>query len=1321
MSNFSPGEIPPPQRPKTNYLLIVVPLAVLGVLMLLGLFGVGLFVVLERQGAFAPPPPRRPSESVAEKCQANAEAFGQGAAENDAEFDETGVLSALLHRTIQIATPEQADACFDFDRMYDEVCAQASLVPSALGRRKFKSDLQQTMARDRLFAKFQTTEIKRVKRLAGPDNLLVFSKHRKADGNDTKMRWWACRARGKWRWYDYEYLQISFRLTSVQAGMANSSPQQEAALDRLNKASDLIVESKFEEAGSELRATLGVRLPKAFDAQRHWELAIVHINSGNPEEALGEIDQAYAIESDLPILPMLRARAFNALGQFEEAEAQARSYIGELGSDDFGSYLLGTALAGMGKKDEAAEAFRSGFADNSSSSNNLVGLASVVGADGVQEIADRFARFERPKAHFSEIAAALVEQENAPALAAVIDRHRAIAPRDPHNDYYQGELHWMQQEYEQAAEAFRLALANSSETERVGCQKALRNSLLYAGKPAEAYRAMPDADDTFFTICNHLVTERDADGLDEVTSLHAERQPDDSWLPYFRGEAHLIRGQYEQAAAAFKPMLNAQLSDGARSSYHDEYLVAEINAGHPLEAYQAVPDAEEAFLKAANRLLSDRNPDDLEKLVSLHAERQPDDPYLAYFRGEVPYLRGQAAEAAAVFEPLLKKELPEGLREPCYREYLRCMFDLGEPIEAYRAVPDAAFAFEFVADILLDRWNGADQLEQLISAHSERLPDDPWLPYYRGRLLMARSQYDDAAELFAPLIGTAQDERLKAELAEACRAALTYGGKPQEAYAISLDHQTGFERTAAYLANQLDADNLAALIATREAEQADDPSLPYFKARLAAIGGDYRAAGILLTPAVAAAGDGENRTRMVDLLLDSLYQIHEAKTACNAVRPVEAFDFLASRLADDGDADLLDEVLMAYASEVANDPQLLYFRGRLAHLRGHDDEAAANLSAWIKNVAATDDGESLDTYLEAMADARRHVEAYQSAPDKSAALNVLADGLARDGQLDSLDALIDLHATDHADDPWLSYWRGRALLLRGKEDGALAAFQSVLKTASSGESPGLVPSTWREFLVIGKPLQAYAMSADPVAAFEYLGDVLLENRDLPRLQQLVAAHQADHADDPALAWLRGELLLADGKNAEAIDLLKPLLSDNETPDADRNEVVYRRAMVKAGRAQELYEAAQDKRSSFRELASELYEAGDTAGLASLLGAHRALEPHDPWLQFFAAQQLRLVHQFDDADRAFAAALADRETASLRWNLKTARIETRYEAGKAISAYEEIGPRLATLNELIDSCRNKRDAPQLEQLLTAHRERFPNDARLPGWGLELAGM
>ncbi|MGH7138904.1 MAG: tetratricopeptide repeat protein, partial [Pirellulales bacterium] len=650
-------------------MFIVVPLAVFGMVALLGVFAAGMFFVLQRNGAFAPPRPRPPAESVAEKQAANAEAFGKEAVSSDASPEEIDSLLLLLERATRVKTAEQVEACFDIERLYREAEAAATnreifRAPGAL--EGFREGVTGGFAKQALLANYVSAEIKRVKFLGSRDEAIVFSQHRTAEGLGAKMRWWVTRSRGKWKIYDFEDLDRGIRSSASVAAVIDTggkqglAPRQSEVVSAVTAANALLVQKQFDQVEELVRPTLDVPLPKAIAAWRLAQLAIVQTSRSNWEEVIDLVDRAAEDNPEMPALSMLRAQALNGLGRFEEAATEARKYIAELGGDDHGSFLLGTALAGMGRNDEAADAFRQGLDAYSSSVDNLVGLAGVLPDEAVAEIADRFAVFRRPTASFVDVASQLTTNDNVAALAAVVEKNCELAPRDPHNDYYQGELHWHRAEYDQAAEAFGRALAKLPEDERLSCQKAKRNSLLYAKKPVEAYHAMPDGDDTFLAICNYLVQNRDADGLDQMTALHAKRKPDDSWLPYFRGEALMLREHYDEAATIFRPMLHAELPEGMRSSYQDEYLAAEIKAGRPLEAYQAVPDATDAFLDAANRLLHDRNTGDLERLVALHAERKPDDPYATYFRGEVFYLRGQTAEAVTVWEPLLASELPAG-------------------------------------------------------------------------------------------------------------------------------------------------------------------------------------------------------------------------------------------------------------------------------------------------------------------------------------------------------------------------------------------------------------------------------------------------------------------------------------------------------------------------------------------------------------------------------------------------------------------------------------------------------------------------------------
>jgi tetratricopeptide (TPR) repeat protein len=262
-----------------------------------------------------------------------------------------------------------------------------------------------------------------------------------------KARWWVARSRGKWKIYDFEVLEKGVRSSvNIAAAMDETgphgfTPRYFEAMSAAHEAAGLLGQGEFDQAEQKLRATLDVPLPKPLAAWRLSQLAIVETSRNHWDEVLDLTSRAAELNPDMPLLLKHRAQALNGLGRFQEAAAEAREYIAELGGDDHGSFLLGTALAGMEKNDEAADAFREGLDDYSDSVDNLVGLAGVLPGEQMQEVADRFSQFEQPEARFSEVADQLVTQENATALAAVLERNRELAPLDPHNSYYEGELH----------------------------------------------------------------------------------------------------------------------------------------------------------------------------------------------------------------------------------------------------------------------------------------------------------------------------------------------------------------------------------------------------------------------------------------------------------------------------------------------------------------------------------------------------------------------------------------------------------------------------------------------------------------------------------------------------------------------------------------------------------------------------------------------------------------------------------------------------------------------------------------------------------------
>lgn len=450
MTDDSTGDIPHVHPTKSNFLLIVIVLGAFGMMVLLAALSGGAYFLLDRNGVFARPRQPRPAASLAEKRQANVEAFGKDAAKSDANPEENEEFLSLLKRVARIKTPEQVEECFDVKRFYQEVETTASnkqIFHEAEAFEGFREGFTGKLAERSLLRKFAFSEIKRVKFIGGRDDAIVYSQHRSADGVGLKMRWWAGRSLGKWKIYDYEEFVTGVRCSAKMAAvMDGTGPQgvtsrQLEATSAAAQAATLAAQQQFDQAEQKIRSTLDVPLAKPLAAMRLAQLAIVERSRSNWDEVLEFTRRAAEFNPDMPMLPMLRAEALNGLERFEEGAAEARKYIAELGGDDYGSFLLGTALAGMEKYDEAADAFREGLGVYSDSVDNLVGLAGVLPEDQMHEVADRFSRFEQPAARFREVAAQLVTQENATALAAVLERNRELAPLDPQNSYYEGELH----------------------------------------------------------------------------------------------------------------------------------------------------------------------------------------------------------------------------------------------------------------------------------------------------------------------------------------------------------------------------------------------------------------------------------------------------------------------------------------------------------------------------------------------------------------------------------------------------------------------------------------------------------------------------------------------------------------------------------------------------------------------------------------------------------------------------------------------------------------------------------------------------------------
>jgi hypothetical protein len=116
----------------------------------------------------------------------------------------------------------------------------------------------------------------------------------------------------------------------------------------------------------------------------------------------------------------------------------------------------------------------------------------------------------------------------------------------------------------------------------------------------------------------------------------------------------------------------------------------------------------------------------------------------------------------------------------------------------------------------------------------------------------------------------------------------------------------------------------------------------------------------------------------------------------------------------------------------------------------------------------------------------------------------------------------------------------------------------------------------------------------------------------------------------------------------------------------------------------------------------------------LIELHRQRRPDDVMLHFFTGQAEMLDDEYDRAEEAFAAGMARRPDEPVLELFRGWRVYARFQAGKGLSAYGEIGPARATFNQLAQLFLEDDDVEQLDVLLAAHRQADPDDGNLFRW-------
>lgn len=333
-------------------------------------------------------------------------------------------------------------------------------------------------------------------------------------------------------------------------------------------------------------------------------------------------------------------------------------------------------------------------------------------------------------------------------------------------------------------------------------------------------------------------------------------------------------------------------------------------------------------------------------------------------------------------------------------------------------------------------------------------------------------------------------------------------------------------------------------------------------------------------------------------------------------------------------------------------------------------------------------------------------------PDVPAFAALKATSLQRLGRFGESRKELDAYRRVLGEDAAWRCLEARALAGTGNtEAGARLLLAGLERDANSEEcwaAYGLLLPRERK-AELGKLLDRHRPSRD---MFSAMAERFFEEGDADALEVVsnAFAQQLPQEVEPCLYGARACFVRREfAKGAEMLGTLRERV-DKETWE-DEFELEHRLALCDAKKWTEAYALASNPSLAFRQIAERLETEEDLSPLAALAELHREKDPDDPWLDYVSGVLLTSEGKFDQAEVEFKAG-ADRVTLEEdREIFRVARVEARYAAGQALSAYARIPPRTRTFAQLADVCFEEEEPDLLENLIEAHRTHFPKDPRL----------
>jgi len=920
---------------------------------------------------------------------------------------------------------------FDPERMFDELIVQDVVPRPMLSNRQacvreMRRGLSAAFAKQAPLLAWTSTDVRSMRRL-GDKEAVIIARHRTAEGDTLKFRWFFSHRSGQWRIYDSEDLDVGMRMSATMGLLMQEGPNRVHEMARANIAVRdallAIVQEDPDAAEKKLKEVANIRLPRPLEAVRLLTSAKLHMLRGQHEEAIEVVQQARKLQPEMPILDLVEGMSLNYLGKWDKALPLLETYRDLLGDDDVVGTQVAIALRGVRRFPDAAAAYRKALDYNPKNADALLGLLlCLTPQDRRDDIPARFARLDKPQEQLATFFEDLEENKDATGLEQIAQAVQQLDPDFALADYYVALARAWAGKADEAMPPFRAALKKEQNVERRrSWSESFYQAMSAAGKALEAYAGAPDARDAFLTLAAELKKGHRTEDLQELAAVHARKHANDPWLLLYQGEVLVADEAYAHAEKKFTDGL-ARVPAGANlEMFRASRVLARYHTGRPLSAYEDIGPQHATFAQLSQLFLLDRKHALLQKLLDTHTRNDPSDPDLARFGYRLKLRQDKLKDAVALFKTVLAKQVEATGREEILWEFLREMLDLGKPLEAYREAPEPAEAFALLAEELVDAQK-LDELRLLVEAHRARQPEDILLFLYAGELHEQKQEWAQAAQVLGEGWKKAAPEK-QGRFRWRYVNALYRSGQHREAYGTVEPRKETFEQLAHLLISDRRGADLEALIALHRPESKDGAELLFLSARAKIVLQRPDEATALFAQAYQKQPADEQRRWYVEQFIREMQEVGKGLDAYQAAPDRKAaFETLAAILHRQKKPEELRRLLQMQANQTPQSSLYLYYSGEDHLQRGELAEANRFLGEALTRCDPQHQWLVRNGLYRARVRAGKTVETYQEFRGDKDTFDTLARACVEENDARQLQELLANRRASHPDDAGLPSW-----------------------------------------------------------------------------------------------------------------------------------------------------------------------------------------------------------------------------------------------------------------------------------------------------------